>query len=61
MTLVYRALLDAAREAGPPGVIDAADVDAGREALTAHSTGGGLTQDLFDSGHDLAGSMHALR
>lgn len=35
--------------------------DAWRAALTAHSTRVGLTQDLFASGQDLAGIMHALR
>lgn len=61
VTLVYRALLDSARDAGLLGVIDAADFDAWRRALTAHSTRVGLTQDLFASGQDLAGIMHALR
>lgn len=61
VTLVYRALLDAARDAGLLGTIDAADFDAWRRALTAHSTRVGLTQDLFASGQDLAGIMHALR
>lgn len=61
VTLVYRALLDAAREAGLLGEISDADYDHWRKSLTAHSTRVGLTQDLFASGQDLAGIMQALR
>lgn len=61
VTLVYRAMLDAAHDQGLLGMIDAADYDAWRRALTAHSTRVGLTQDLFASGQDLAGIMQALR
>lgn len=61
VTLVYRAMLDAAHAQGLLGMIDAADYDAWRRALTAHSTRVGLTQDLFASGQDLAGIMQALR
>ena len=61
VTLVYRALLDNAHAAGLLGALDAADFDAWRRALTAHSTRIGLTQELFASGQDLAGIMHALR
>lgn len=61
VTLVYRALLDEAHAAGLLGALEAADFDAWRRALTAHSTRVGLTQDLFASGQDLAGIMHALR
>lgn len=61
VTLIYRALLDGARDAGLLGAIEDADFDAWRRALTAHSTRVGLTQDLFASGQDLAGIMQALR
>lgn len=61
VTLIYRAMLDAANAAGLLGVIDAAEFDAWRASLTAHSTRVGLTQDLFASGQDLAGIMQALR
>jgi hypothetical protein len=61
VTLVYRALLDAARDADLLGDIAEADFAHWRQALTAHSTRVGLTQDLFANGQDLAGIMHALR
>lgn len=61
VTLIYRALLDGARDAGLLGMMDDADFDGWRRALTAHSTRVGLTQDPFASGQDLAGIMHALR
>jgi integrase len=61
VTLVYRAMLDAARAADLLGMIDPAEFDTWRASLTAHSTRVGLTQDLFASGQDLAGIMHALR
>ena len=61
VTLVYRAMLDRARDAGLLGAIDAADFDAWRAGLSAHSTRVGLTQDLFAAGQDLAGIMQALR
>lgn len=61
VTLIYRALLDAAREAGLLGAIAEADFDHWRRSLTAHSTRVGLTQDLFANGQDLAGIMQALR
>ena len=61
VTLIYRAMLDAANAAGLLGVIDEADFDRWRASLTAHSTRVGLTQDLFASGQDLAGIMQALR
>ncbi|NNM78584.1 tyrosine-type recombinase/integrase [Sphingomonas sp. ID1715] len=61
VTLIYRAMLDAARAAGLLESIGAADFDAWRAGLTAHSTRVGLTQDLFASGQDLAGIMQALR
>ena len=61
MTLVYRVMLDTARKPGLLSMIDATDFNAWRRALTAHSTRVGLTQDLFASGQELAGIMHALR
>lgn len=61
VTLIYRALLDTAREAGLLGEILEADYEHWRQSLTAHSTRVGLTQDLFASGQDLAGIMQALR
>ena len=61
VTLIYRAMLDAAHASGLLGVIDTADFDVWRASLTAHSTRVGLTQDLFASGQDLAGIMQALR
>ncbi|WP_334656417.1 tyrosine-type recombinase/integrase [Sphingomonas panaciterrae] len=61
VTLIYRAMLDAAHAAGLLGMIDSADFDIWRASLTAHSTRVGLTQDLFASGQDLAGIMQALR
>lgn len=61
VTLVYRHLLDAARDAGLLGDIAAADFDTWRRTLSAHSTRVGLTQDLFASGQDLGGIMQALR
>ena len=61
VTLIYRAMLDTANAAGLLGSIDAAEYDAWRTSLTAHSTRVGLTQDLFASGQDLAGIMQALR
>lgn len=61
VTLIYRAMLDAARGAGLLDMIDDAEFDAWRHGLTAHSTRVGLTQDLFASGQDLAGIMQALR
>jgi hypothetical protein len=59
VTLICRALLDGARDAGLLGAFEDADFDAWRRALTAHSTRVG--QDLFASGQDLAGIMQALR
>jgi integrase len=61
VTLIYRAMLDAASAQGLLGMLDPAEFDTWRAALTAHSTRVGLTQDLFASGEDLAGIMHALR
>ena len=61
VTLVYRALLDAARENGLLGDIAEADCAHWRRSLSAHSVRVGLTQDLFASGQDLAGIMQALR
>jgi integrase len=61
VTLVYRSMLDAADTQGLLGMIDPADFAVWRSTLTAHSTRVGLTQDLFASGEDLAGIMHALR
>lgn len=61
VTLIYRALLDQARDADLLGAIAEADFDHWRRSLTAHSTRVGLTQDLFANGQDLAGIMHALR
>jgi integrase len=61
VTLIYRALLAAARDAGLLGDIAEADYDHWRRSLTAHSTRVGLTQDLFAAGQDLAGIMQALR
>lgn len=61
VTLVYRSMLDAARDAGLLGDIADADYDHWRKGLTAHSTRVGLTQDLFAAGQDLAGIMQALR
>lgn len=61
VTLIYRALLDAALAGGLLGMIDRAEFETWRAGLSAHSTRVGLTQDLFASGQDLAGIMHALR
>ncbi|MFC3175004.1 tyrosine-type recombinase/integrase [Novosphingobium bradum] len=61
VTLIYRSLLDTARDAGLLGEIAEADYDHWRQSLTAHSTRVGLTQDLFAAGQDLAGIMQALR
>lgn len=61
VTLIYRAMLDAAAAQGLLGMIDPAEFEAWRDGLTAHSTRVGLTQDLFASGQDLAGIMQALR
>ena len=61
VTLIYRAMLDAARDAGLLGMLDDAQYADWRRALTAHSTRVGLTQDLFAAGQDLAGIMQALR
>lgn len=61
VTLIYRSLLGAAREAGLLGDIVEADYEHWHQSLTAHSTRVGLTQDLFASGQDLAGIMQALR
>ena len=61
VTLIYRAMLDAAAAQGLLGMIDPAEFEAWRAGLTAHSTRVGLTQDLFASGEDLAGIMQALR
>lgn len=61
VTLIYRAMLDAASAQGLLGMIDPSEFDSWRAGLTAHSTRVGLTQDLFASGEDLAGIMQALR
>lgn len=61
VTLVYRAMLDAAREAGLLSMLSEEQFQVWRRSLTAHSTRVGLTQDLFASGQDLAGIMNALR
>lgn len=61
VTLVYRAMLDAARAAGLLDTLGQADFEDWRRTLSAHSTRVGLTQDLFAAGEDLAGIMHALR
>ncbi|MEZ0497912.1 tyrosine-type recombinase/integrase [Sphingomonas sp. IW22] len=61
VTLIYRAMLDAAHAADLLGMIDGHEFEAWRAGLTAHSTRVGLTQDLFASGQDLAGIMQALR
>jgi integrase len=61
VTLIYRAMLDTADTLGLLGMIDPAELATWRSTLTAHSTRVGLTQDLFASGEDLAGIMHALR
>lgn len=61
ITLIYREMLDAARAAGSFDMLSEAQYDSWRRSLTAHSTRVGLTQDLFASGQDLAGIMHALR
>lgn len=61
VTLIYRAMLAAARDAGLLGEIAEADYEHWRQSLTAHSTRVGLTQDLFAAGQDLAGIMQALR
>src|SRR5690606_32235175 len=61
VTLIYRDMLDAARAAGSFDMLSEAQYDSWRRSLTAHSTRVGLTQDLFASGQDLAGIMHALR
>ncbi len=61
VTLIYRAMLDAARDAGLLAMLDDAQYADWRRALTAHSTRVGLTQDLFAAGQDLAGIMQALR
>lgn len=61
VTLIYRAMLDAAASQDLLGMIDPAEFEAWRAGLTAHSTRIGLTQDLFASGEDLAGIMQALR
>lgn len=61
VTLIYRAMLDAAAAQKLLGMIDPVDFEAWRTGLTAHSTRVGLTQDLFASGEDLAGIMQALR
>ena len=61
VTLNYRAMLDAARDAGLPGMLDDAQYADWRRALIAHSTRVGLTQDLFAAGQNLAGIMQALR
>jgi len=61
VTLIYRAMLDAAAAHGLLGMIDPAEFETWRASLTAHSTRVGLTQDLFASGQDLAGIMQALR
>lgn len=52
VTLIYRAMLDAARVGGLLGPIGAAEHDGWRI---------GLTKDPFASGQDLAGIMQALR
>lgn len=61
VTLIYRALLKEAALQGLLGAIEPAEFETWRAGLTAHSTRVGLTQDLFASGEDLAGIMHALR
>lgn len=61
VTLIYRALLEQAREAGLLGDIAEVDYEHWRASLNAHSTRVGLTQDLFAAGQDLAGIMQALR
>ena len=61
VTLIYRAMLAAARDAGLLGEIVDAEFETWRTSLTAHSTRVGLTQDLFAAGQDLAGIMQALR
>lgn len=61
VTLIYRAMLDAAAAAGLLGMLDPTEFEVWRAGLTAHSTRVGLTQDLFASGQDLAGIMQALR
>ena len=61
VTLIYRAMLDAAHAAGLLGDMDHAEYARWRQSLTAHSTRVGLTQDLFAAGQDLAGIMQALR
>jgi integrase len=61
VTLIYRTMLDAARDADLLGDIAEGDYDHWRQSLTAHSTRVGLTQDLFAAGQDLAGIMQALR
>ena len=61
VTLIYRAMLDRAHDAGWLTIMAQAEFDDWRAALTAHSTRVGLTQDLFATGQDLAGIMLALR
>ena len=61
MTLIDRALLARAAEAGLLGAIDADALAIWQRGLTAHSTRVGLTQDLFAAGEELGGIMHALR
>lgn len=61
VTLIYRSMLDRARDAGFLGNLEHAEFESWRRSLTAHSTRVGLTQDLFSAGQDLAGIMQALR
>ncbi|AKH44335.1 integrase [Altererythrobacter atlanticus] len=61
VTLIYRDMLDTARAAGHFAMLSEAQYESWRRSLSAHSTRVGLTQDLFASGQDLAGIMHALR
>lgn len=61
VTLIYRAMLDRARDAGLLAMLEQVEFESWRAGLTAHSTRVGLTQDLFAHGEDLAGIMLALR
>ena len=42
-------------------MMDAAEFESWRTALTAHCARVGLTRDMFANGQDLAGIMHAPR
>ena len=61
VTLIFRAIIRRAFEAGAFGDLSAAAFEAQLKQISAHSTRVGVNQDYFASGENLAGIMDALR